>query len=239
MRRFYAPPESFSGDGVRLDAAETRHLRDVLRLKSGAQVTVFDGLGQEFLCTVRSIGKGSSDLALIGTAVPASPESPLELNLAAAMLKGEKFDLVVQKAVELGVTTLVPLRTLRCDVKLGDASKRVERWQRIAMEATKQSGRARLMVINEPIGFAALLANMDDQNLVLFSERDGSQLDAVKSGKKITALVGPEGGWDNSELEAARSSGVQIVTLGGRIMRAETAAIAVTALLQHRFGDLS
>ena len=239
MRRFYAPIESFTDNGVTLDADETRHLRDVLRLHVDDEVSVFDGDGREFRCNILEIGKKSSLLKVAEEIQPASPESAFEITLAATVLNGEKYDLIIQKAVELGVSTLVPLHTVRCDVKVKDAVKRATRWQRIALEATKQSGRAKLMEITEPVALDTLLADKKNENVVLFSERDGGDFSTVKPAKKITALIGPKGGWDDSELDAARSRGVKLITLGGRILRAETAAIAITAILQHRFGDLN
>src|SRR6478672_11981715 len=129
MHRFFAPPENVSENVVRLDAAETRHLRDVLRLKVGDFVNVFDGLGSEFICKIRSIRKSGAELEILKKTVPSTPESSLKLTLAAVMLKGDKYDLVVQKAVELGVTKLVPLWSVRCDVRSKDSVKRVERWR--------------------------------------------------------------------------------------------------------------
>src|ERR1051325_6677854 len=144
-RRFHAPPTAFTNQTVTLAADETRHLRDVLRLKSGDEVYVFDGLGHEFRATVSNIRRDTAELRLEAEVEPAKPESQLQLNLGVALLKGDKFDLVVQKATELGVTKLSPLITRYADIHLRDASdatKRVTRWQRIALEAAKQSGRA-------------------------------------------------------------------------------------------------
>ena len=239
MRRFYAPIENFAGSDVTLDADETRHMRDVLRLNVGDEVSVFDGRGHEFRCAIGEIGKKSSLLKLVEEIPPASPESEFEITLAATVLNGEKYDLIIQKAVELGVTVLIPLHTVRCDVKIKDAVKRLSRWRRIALEATKQSGRAKLMLIDEPAAFDAVIANSQNSHLILFSERDGTDFSSIDVGKRITAFIGPKGGWDDAELEIARARGVKVITLGGRILRAETAAIAITAILQHRFGDLN
>ena len=239
MRRFYAPKDSFVDGRVRLDTDETRHLRDVLRLHVGDEVSVFDGEGWEYRCTIHEIGKKSSELAILEPIEPASPESSFEITVAATILNGEKYDLIIQKAVELGVTRLIPMNTIRCDVKIKDAVKRMDRWRRIAMEATKQSGRAKLMQIGEPITFDELVADSKGENTILFSERDGVDFSGVTADKKITTLFGPKGGWDDSELTAAKDHGINIVTLGGRILRAETASIAITAILQHRFGDLN
>ncbi len=239
MRRFFAPTNSFTDNLVTLDTEETRHLRDVLRLKIGDEVSVFDGAGKEFACTINEIGKKETALSAIKEIEPSSPESPFAITIAATVLNGEKYDLIVQKAVELGVTELIPLITIRCDVKQKDAARRLERWRRIAMEATKQTGRAKLMEIAEPAEFDKLLGELNGQNAVLFSERDGVDFSTITADKKITALYGPKGGWDDVELKMAAEHDINIVTLGGRILRAETAAIAITAILQHRFGDLN
>jgi 16S rRNA (uracil1498-N3)-methyltransferase len=241
MRRFYAPTENFTDSSVTLSEEETRHLRDVLRLREGAVVRVFDGAGIEFEASVARIEKRTSMLEILRRIEPIATESSLDLTLAAGITKGEKFDLVVQKAVELGVSKLVPLQTRRCDVKLKDSAKRLDRWRKIALEAAKQSGRAKLMTIPEPVEFETFLNEFDRSISVgiMFTERSGSGFPAGEVYKTITALVGPEGGWEDSEIDEAEGAGFPTVTLGGRILRAETAAIAIAAILQHRFGDLN
>lgn len=238
-RRFHAPPTAFTQTTVTLTADEARHLRDVLRLKTGDEVYVFDGRGREFRCSVSNTKRDSAELRIDAEVEPAKPESQLQLNLCVALLKGEKFDLVVQKATELGVTTITPLITRHADIHLrdqSDATKRVTRWQRIALEAAKQSGRAFVPEISLPIAFEAAL-NLEGAG-VMFSERDGETFESLTATSPITALIGSEGGWADDEIEAARTRDFHIVTLGGRILRAETAAIAVAVLMQHRFGDL-
>ena len=243
-RRFYAPPEAFNftEQTVTLGADETRHLRDVLRLRAEEEAFVFDGMGREFRCTVSSINRDVAELQIEAQVGPATPESHLQLNLCVALLKGEKFDLVVQKATELGVTKITPLITRHADIHLrneSDAAKRVVRWQRISQGAAKQSGRAFVPEISVPVKFDAAL---DVGGLgVMFSERGGDALETLRSHSapaSMTVLVGSEGGWTDGELLQARANGCRIVTLGGRTLRAETAAIAVATLLQHRFGDL-
>jgi 16S rRNA (uracil1498-N3)-methyltransferase len=238
-RRFHAPRTAFTKETVTLTADEARHLRDVLRLKPGDEVYVFDGLGREFQCSVSNTKRDEAELRIEAEVEPAKPESQLQLNLCVALLKGEKFDLVVQKTTELGVSRIVPLMTRFADIHLrdeSDAAKRVARWQRIALEAAKQSGRAFVPEIGMPVTFDSAL----DVNGagVMFSERGGDSFDSLVASSAITAFVGSEGGWSDEEIEAARARDFHVVTLGGRVLRAETAAIAVTALLQHRFGDL-
>jgi len=240
MRRFYSSPENFSTEKVSLSEEETGHLRDVLRLRVGDEVSVFDGLGHEFECVIRLIGKKTSTLSIVKEVSPMSPESNLELTVAATVLPGDKYDLVIQKSVELGAIELIPLVTLRCEVKSRDAAKRLNRWRRIAFEASKQCGRARLMTVSGPIEFANLISGLTNTNeVLLFSERDGASFDTVTASHKITAVFGPKGGWEDHELAAAKSHNIKIVTLGGRVLRAETAAIAISAVLQHRFGDFN
>jgi len=237
-RRFFAPPSAFnlSKKSVTLTADEARHLREVLRLKPGDEVSVFDGEGKEFRARVVQARRESAELELQNELEPARRESPLRITLAVALLKGEKFDLVVQKATELGVTRFVPLITRYADIKLrdeADANKRVARWQRIALEAAKQCGRAVVPEVSAPQPLGTILKNP----CLLFSEKGGRGLTQIETDE-ITAIIGSEGGWSDEELDEARGAGVEIVTLGGRILRAETAAITAAALLQHRFGDL-
>ncbi|MCY7377636.1 MAG: 16S rRNA (uracil(1498)-N(3))-methyltransferase [Pyrinomonadaceae bacterium] len=238
MRRFYAPIEQFQTSTVSLNLEETRHLRDVLRLKEFDKAQVFDGDGREFLCEIQSIGKKETRLKILEEIVPNAPESNLNLTLAVALLKGEKFDLVVQKAVELGVTKLFPLNTKRADVKIKDTEKRVERWRKIALEACKQSGRATLMPIENPVDFGKFIETAGGTK-ILFAERGGESFSAIEKSETMTAVVGAEGGWEDFEIEAARNKNFQIVTLNGRILRAETAAISIAAILQNQFGDLN
>ncbi len=244
MRRFYAQPIQFTDGIVQLGAEETRHLRDVLRLREGAEINVFDGEGREFLCTVGKIEKKSSTAAIKAEIDPVSPESNLELVLAVGLLKGEKFDLVVQKAVEFGVTQVQPLYTKRSDVKFTVKDAKTERWRKIALDAAKQSGRAKLTLVQDPMIFEDFVeisraAHGDDEGRILFTERGGKGFETIRKYKKITALTGPEGGWETSELDSAMAAGFELITLGGRILRAETAAITFASLLQHRFGDLN
>lgn len=248
-RRFYAPPEAFSSDldTLTLQSDEARHLREVLRLRPGDRVHVFNGVGKEFDCSIEESRKDTARLKVLTEVTPARPESPLQMTLAVALLKSDKFDLVVQKATELGVVSIVPVATKLADVRLrddSDANKRVTRWQRIALEASKQSGRALVPEVVQPISFTKLVqaADFSREQKLMFSEREGQSLEMNDTlnveQRQITALVGPEGGWTDEEISMARDSSWSVVTLGGRTLRAETAAITVVVLLQHLYGDL-
>lgn len=239
-RRFFAPPSAFNFNKrtVLLTADEARHLREVLRLKAGDEVQVFDGAGREFRGVVSQARREFAELELRDEIGPPKPESPLRLTLAVALLKGEKFDLVVQKGTELGVNRFIPLVTRYADIKLrdeADAAKRVTRWQRIALEAAKQCGRSVVPEVTQPVAFESVIG---EDSCLMFSEREGENLNTDLKPEFITAIVGSEGGWSDEELEQARAAQVPIVTLGGRVLRAETAAIAAAVLLQHLYGDL-
>ena len=239
-RRFFAPPSAFnfSKHVVTLSADEARHLREVLRLKTGDEVQVFDGAGREFRAVVSQARREFAELEIRDEIESLKPESPLTLMLAVALLKGEKFDLVVQKGTELGVNRFIPLVTRYADIKLrdeADASKRVARWQRIALEAAKQCGRSVVPEVTAPVTFESVIG---EDSCLMFSEREGQALNTDLKTDSLIAIVGSEGGWSDEELDQARAAQVRITTLGGRVLRAETAAITVAVLLQHLYGDL-
>jgi len=243
-RRFFATPDSFQGQTVTLTSDEAKHLRDVLRLKHGDEVYVFDGAGKEFRCTVAQLHRNEVTLENCEEVEPAHRESPLQLTLAVALLKGEKFDLVVQKATELGVSCIVPVASQYADIHLrdpSDADKRVSRWRRIALEAAKQCGRAKVPEVRIPITFHSLMTTSNESVRLMFSEREGKTLgDSLlvrPPPTAVSALVGSEGGWSDDEISQATAAEWKVVTLGGRVLRAETAAIAVSVLLQYIYGD--
>ncbi|HKG20958.1 MAG TPA: 16S rRNA (uracil(1498)-N(3))-methyltransferase [Blastocatellia bacterium] len=249
-RRFYAPPGQVEGAAVTLSGEESHHLSRVLRLKPGDCVFVFDGTGVERECEISEISSKSARLRIIRT-LEDTVESPSSLTLAQAMPRGEKFDLIVQKATELGVSRIVPLSSEHSEVKLsaGQAEKRLERWRRISLEALKQCGRRRLVEVTPPLTLASFIESSPPASgrMLVFSERGGSSIaSALKdviglkpaSGAGISVLIGPEGGWSDEELDIMEARGCKFVTLGPRVLRTETAAIAALSLIQHLTGDL-
>jgi 16S rRNA (uracil1498-N3)-methyltransferase len=266
-RRFYASPEDISDSTITLSIDETHHLTHVLRMTPGDQAFVFDGCGREYKCTFRSIADSRAQME-ITEALSDSVESPLQLTLAQALAKGDKFDLIIQKATELGVSRIVPLMTRYADVKIEDQliERRLGRWRRISLEALKQCGRRRLVEITTPrtlpqfldsvthadVAQAASLRTESSDTvrklaacatLLLFSEKGGvaitQALDCIQKATSIFALVGPEGGWSNDEFELLASHGANSVSLGPRVLRTETAAVVAITLIQHLTGDLS
>lgn len=244
-RRFYAPPEQAEGPVISLSGEESHHLSRVLRLKPGDPVFVFDGEGVERECEITEIRSNCARLRIIRVLEDAV-ESPSHLTLAQAVAKGEKFDLIVQKATELGVSRIVPLSSDHSDVNLSleQAGKRLERWRRISLEALKQCGRRRLVEFTPLMKVGEFIASPPASSgaILVFSERGGSPIaDALKEAPgagPVSALVGPEGGWSDEELSRMKAGGCKFVTLGPRVLRAETAAIVAISLLQHLMGDL-
>jgi 16S rRNA (uracil1498-N3)-methyltransferase len=259
-RRFYAPPDNVDGSIATLSADETHHLMHVLRMTPGDPAFVFDGCGNEYRCSFRGFKDSHAQLEIAGDALDDIVESPVDLTLAQALAKGEKFDFIIQKATELGVSRIMPLVTRYADVRLDDQqiSRRVERWRRISLEALKQCGRRKLVEITTPrtvlhfAGAARLspphqtthdLPSAADRALLVFSEKGGLALtDAlaeIPKSSPVVALIGPEGGWSDDELDLLNEFGCKSVTLGPRVLRTETAAVVAITLIQHALGDLS
>ena len=240
--RFYAPQSQIFDHQITLLADEAHHLAKVLRLGEGERVFVFDGEGAEWECEIVRVSKHETELASLRL-LSDPVESPLHLTLAQALIKGDKFDWVVQKATELGVTRIVPLITEFSDIKRAEerAEKKMERWQRISLEALKQCGRRRLVEIAEPVSFAHFCESSLSPSLI-FSEKGGRNLRqlaaALNQATRVNVCVASEGGWSNAELQKAETHNFIAVHLGQRILRTETAAIVAVALAQHLLGDL-
>jgi len=234
-RRLHVPPERIEGAVARPDAASLHYLADVLRLPAGAPVEVFDGAGSAWDATFTG-----SDLRL-GERRPA-PLPGATVWLAFALARGEKGDWIVQKATELGVCRLVPWQAERSVVRLEPdrAAERARRWRRIAEEAARQCGRADVPEVAVPGTLAAALEAPHGFERVVFHAGAGSPLSGLvhPGSPGILAVVGPEGGLTDREVEACLASGCALATLGPRVLRAETAAVAAAALLQHLAGDL-
>jgi len=241
--RFYASPTRFTTTTVSLDADEAHHLSRALRLGEGDRVFVFDGEGLEWECEIARIGKREVELNLLRQLTDVV-ESPLDLTLAQALVKGDKFDWIAQKATELGVTRIVPLGAEHNDVRWaeGRAGQKLQRWRRVSLEALKQCGRRRLVEIREPVSFEDFCESAGQSPCLIFSELGGHSLREVSAKlsnvTQLNVCVAPEGGWSERELQKAEANSFIAVHLGSRILRTETAAIAAVTLAQHLFGDL-
>ena len=242
--RFFAPDAAQPGDITNLPDEEAQHLARVLRLKTGAPVRIFNGRGAEFDAVVASVTKSRATVT-VGPARAPVPEPRVAVTLAQAVLKGDKMDDVVRDAVMMGVSAILPMVTTRSEVTLATVSRsgRVERWERVAIAAAKQSGRATVPPVLAPRGFADVTnalghLALPGPGLMLIEPSVASG--ALTLGdmtdpppRETTIVIGPEGGWNAEELERGAAA-CRLVTLGGRTIRADAMAIvALAALFTH------
>lgn len=226
-------------EGADIDPGERaeRHLVKVLRLRNGAPVNVFDGRGHEHPATL--IAQDRAILLRIGPPVDAVPESMLDICLIQGISRGERMDLVVQKATELGVTEIRPVTTQRSVVKLDEKrrDRKLDHWKSIAISACEQCGRATLPTLRRPGGLDEALRDLAADTTRLMLEAHGSPRTPVSEADRLVLLVGPEGGLSEAEKKTALAKGFQPFTLGPRIMRTETAALVAIAVSQALWGD--
>jgi 16S rRNA (uracil1498-N3)-methyltransferase len=238
--RFHVP-EAGPGARVSLPEHAAHHAREVLRLRAGAPVRVFDGAGAEFEAELDSVTRRGVE-ARIGHAVAARPESPLRLVLALSPLKGDRMELVIQKTTELGVAEVWPVVTVRTDAAARPAleGSRQDRWGKVASGAAEQCGRAVVPRIAPTAALAELLDRPFDGRRIVFVETPGVPPLAALPPAPAAALllVGPAGGWDPREAEQLRQAGFAAAALGPRILRSETAALAAVVAAQVLWGDL-
>jgi 16S rRNA (uracil1498-N3)-methyltransferase len=247
VRRFTIEPDRCDGDRVTFDETETRHLARVLRLRPGDTVIASDGGGREYTVRLEALGPTATG-TVIAVAVTAA-ESPLRITLVQGIPKADKMDAIVRAATELGVARVWPVVSERTIVRLEAAGwrERRHRWQRVAKEATKQCGRAVVPDLAPPRPLADALRSLpsphpDELRLCLWEGEAapvGRALGARPGSTEALVLVGPEGGLSRAEVEAARAADFTAVTLGPRILRTETAGLAIVAILQFRLGDMT
>ena len=243
--RFYVSPEYISPSKNIIeikDKDEVHHIRDVMRLKRGTDVRVFDGGGKEYRGDIKEINKLSVIIDIKEILRPRTKRS-FSVTLYQAIPKKSKMDFIIEKAVELGVEAIVPMITERTVPTLKDrANKKKDRWQRLAKAASKQCGRSILPSISDVLGFDDALAEAKKNELVLFAALDDSAklLSAILKGcspKTVSVFIGPEGDFTEKEISAARSRGFNICSLGSLVLRAETAAIYVLSSLNYEYRD--
>ena len=236
-RRFYVPKDCIHGSIALLSPDQSHHLRNVLRLKAGDAVEVFDGEGSAYAGVVDGFGNQVRVASL--QRLESLADSGRSLILVQALLKSDKFDWVLQKATELGVRQIMPVETRFGNVSLSDnkVSPRLERWNRIVLEASRQCGRATVPQVHAPLPFIDLVQHLAPRNgtKLIFCEKASLPWDAsVRVQDDAVLCIGPEGGWDPSEVQTATRSGFRAFNLGLRILRAETAAIAALVLVQFQ-----
>jgi 16S rRNA (uracil1498-N3)-methyltransferase len=221
--RFFSATELASGATVELTSDERHHAR-VVRVRDGEEVEVFNGRGNGFF------GVYQNDVIRLTTPAP-DRESPVAVHLAMAVIQLEKFELVLQKATELGVRSIIPMVTERVEVRPERYRGKQERWRKIIFEAVKQSGRTRIPDLEEPVEFKDVIAR-EGLKIVFDADAPATQ----SPSNPATLLIGPEGGFSDDELQAARDRGCAFDRLGPRRLRAETAAIVAAAIITARYG---
>ena len=246
LTRVYVEAPVATGKRLVVEGSAANHITRVLRLRSGDALTVFDGSGGEFGARIQEFRKDSVVVA-VEEHRPLERESPLPLTLAQGISRGERMDWVIQKATELGTARIVPLFTKRSVVRLDEkqADRKLQHWRAIAIAACEQCGRNRIPELAAPVDFFDVLpAEASGATRLLLSPTGDLRIEDlgqdVRQGasKGITVLIGPEGGLEDVEQEAALAAGFKAVRLGPRVLRTETAAIAALTIIQRYFGDL-
>ena len=239
MSRFFIPPESVKGNSIVIGGREAHHILDVMRLEISDHVVTFDGSGKEYVGLIRDISRNSLTVEIIETRIPVLKET-WEITLLQAMPKKEKMDYIVEKSTELGVHSIIPVITERTIPDWDEPKRRsqVERWNKIAKEAAKQCGRLDIPVVSAITEFDDTVNAFADFNIRLIAILNEDVIpikDAVtgfKSGNIVIA-IGPEGDFTADEGRRAKDSGFKAITLGPRVLKSDTAGLALISILNY------
>ena len=245
MSVFFVPPQCVTPSTISITDDLLIHIKDSLRIAIGETLWFGDGHGTRYHAKITDVSKRAVTGHILET-VQEPPRRTPRLILGQSLLKGEKMDWVIQKATELGVDELIPIESRHSVVQLkaDRVDHQLTRWQRIALEAAQQSEQWRVPTITLPRSLAALLTGRATGTitLMLAERREGKSLQTAELPQDMTnsvlVLIGPEGGWNKEEVQIAEQAGIQPITLGQHILRAETAAIAAISILQSRLGKL-
>lgn len=245
MYRFFIEDGVNSGSEIRISGSDYNHIKNVLRMKKGEEVLISDGKDREYLCAIADITEEEVILSIediMGT----SRELPTKITLFQGLPKGDKMEQIIQKTVELGVSEIVPVAMKRCVVKLDakKAGKKVERWNGIALSAAKQSKRGIIPEVKDVVTYqdAVKIAADMDAFLVPYENAEGIEgarklVASMKGKKSIAIFIGPEGGFEDSEIELALKYGANTLTLGKRILRTETAGMCMLSILMFELEE--
>lgn len=256
MIRIFLPPDQLKSNEIVITGDNAKHLVLVLRVRPGEPITIFDGQGYKYECTVTQVYK-KEVTAAVNNKSPYSVESPVSISLVQGIAKGHKMDFIIQKSIELGVNRIIPVFTERSEVR---HTHKIDRWSKIALSASQQSGRDRIPEISPPARLEEYLSSQitpsargyvedikgvkqDPAISIILSERHNERnlkkvLSSVKDTRHITILVGPEGGFSKEEIDTAVDKGFIEVSLGPRILRTETAPISAISIVQYELGDV-
>lgn len=239
MQHFFVPPSQVGEGGIRVEGPDVNHMKNVLRMRPGEELMVSDGDNRKYRCAVERYEEGAAYLKILEEEM-ADTELPSKIYLFQGLPKQEKMEWIVQKSVELGVCQVVPVMVRRCVVKLDEkkAQKKVSRWQQIAESAAKQAGRDYIPKVEQVLPYQEALKMADGLDVLLIPyelERDveGSKeiIQAIRPGQLVGIFIGPEGGFEKEEVEAAIAAGATPISLGRRILRTETAGLTALSLL--------
>lgn len=244
MQRFFVEPHQIDEEAhqIHITGSDVNHISNVLRMKSGEELWISDGSKYEYRCTIESFEPDEVLLHIVYSQEP-EYELPCRIYLFQGLPKADKMELIIQKAVELGAYEIIPVETKRCVVKLDGkkSAKKTARWQQIAESAAKQSKRMLIPNVHEVLTFREALkyAESMDVRLVPYELARGMQetkeiLGAIEPGQSVGIFIGPEGGFEEKEIEAAIEGGAKPITLGRRILRTETAGLAILSVLMFQ-----
>ncbi|MEG0307450.1 MAG: 16S rRNA (uracil(1498)-N(3))-methyltransferase [Clostridium sp.] len=247
MHKFFIEDNSIVGDVCTIEGDDVKHIYKVLRLKAGDKVNLNNCNGAEFIGEIQEVNKKEVIVNILEK-VELNNESPIRVHLFQGLPKAAKMDLIAQKCTELGISKITPIITERVVVKGSETSefKKVDRWNRIALEACKQSKRSVIPTINQPMEFEALVSVLKEFDLVVvpYENQENQGMKYVKSQvidkdiKDVAIIIGPEGGFEDSEIQTLKELNAFIVTLGPRILRTETAGFVALSLIMYELGDL-
>jgi 16S rRNA (uracil1498-N3)-methyltransferase len=240
MRRFYVNQEQIKEDTITITGPDVNHIKNVLRMKQGEEIVICNGQGKDCYCIIIKVSD-TEILAGIQAIKDTETELPAKLILFQGLPKMDKMELIIQKAVELGVYEIVPVMTARCVVRLEDKKKeekKLERWQAIAESAAKQSGRGHIPRVAPVLSFKEAVKSASGMDLAVipYENASGIQLTkniiaGLKKNTTVGILIGPEGGFEESEIALAESGHITPITLGRRILRTETAGFALLSMM--------
>ena len=239
MHHFFVTPQQISGDKIRIEGGDVNHMKNVLRMKLHEKAEISDGESRTYLCEVEAYEEDVAVLHILEE-MEADTEPASKLYLFQGLPKSDKMELIVQKAVELGVYQVIPVAMKRSVVRLDDkkAAKKADRWNSIAESAAKRAGRSRIPEVTMPLSYneALKMAEELDVTLLPYELAGGMEVTRevirqIKSGQSVGIFIGPEGGFEPEEVDAAVSMGAKVITLGRRILRTETAGLATLAVL--------
>ena len=242
MARFFVDREKIEENRIIIDGADAHHIARSLRMAEGDRVVVCDGVGGEYSCTLVRI-RDEECICRIDERLQSGAESPVSITLCMAYPQGDKLEVVIQKAVELGADRIIPFESSRCikRPKAEKAEKQTSRLQRIAEEAAKQCGRAKIPTVTQPLSYSAMLKEATECDLALFcyENEDGLTVKTALSGRErpdsIAVIVGSEGGFSLDEAAEATKAGCLSVTLGNRILRCETAPSFALSAISYEY----